>query len=86
MERIRRQAEEEHAAATAAGQPHAFDPDMPWDYCFKVAALDTAFWDEELVRAWLAEGWARWSAARPAWFTQKWRGRLPQKLLPPGAA
>lgn len=50
MERIRRQAEEERNAATAAGQPHPMDPRMPWDYCFKIAAQDRRFWDEELDR------------------------------------
>ncbi|CAK0806281.1 unnamed protein product, partial [Prorocentrum cordatum] len=50
MERIRRRAEEEYAAAQVSGAPHAFDPKMPWDYCFKAAAADSDFWDEELGR------------------------------------
>ncbi|CAK0804234.1 unnamed protein product [Prorocentrum cordatum] len=50
MERIRRRAEEKYAAAQVSGAPHAFDPKMPWDYCFKAAAADSDFWDEELGR------------------------------------
>ncbi|CAK0842289.1 unnamed protein product, partial [Prorocentrum cordatum] len=46
----RRRAEEEYAAAQVPGAPHAFDPKMPWDYCFKAAAADSDFWDEELGR------------------------------------
>ena len=50
MERIRRKCEEERAAAVAAGGTHPLDPLMPWDFCFKVAAQDRKFWEEELDR------------------------------------
>ena len=50
LERIRRRAEEERAAAIAAGGVHPFDPAVPWDYCLKAATLDRHFWEEELDR------------------------------------
>ena len=50
LERIRRRAEEERASALAAGAPHPFGPEKPWDYCFKAAAADRSFWEEELDR------------------------------------
>ena len=50
LERIRRRAEEERAAAIASGSTHPFDPTVPWDYCLKAAAADRHFWEEELDR------------------------------------
>ena len=48
--RSRRRAEEARAHAVASGTTHAFDPNMPWDYCFKAATLDQEFWDSELEK------------------------------------
>ena len=50
MPRILRRAKEERAAAVGAARPHPLDPNMPWDYCFKLASLDKEFWDTELDR------------------------------------
>ena len=50
MERIRRREEGARSHALASGSTHAFDPPMPWDYCFKAAAMDKKFWDAELVK------------------------------------
>ena len=48
MERIRRRLELEKQAAIAAGATHPLDDKIPWDLCFKEAAGDTKFWDEEI--------------------------------------
>ena len=48
MERIRRRLELEKQTATAAGSTHPLDDTVPWDLCFKEAAGDARYWDEEL--------------------------------------
>ena len=48
MERIRRRLELEKTIATAGGSTHPLDAAIPWDLCFKEAASDTRYWDEEL--------------------------------------
>jgi hypothetical protein len=35
---------------------------------------------QELVQAWLAEGWSRWEREMPSWFTLAWRQRLQKGL------
>ena len=48
MERIRRRVELEKQIAVSGGAVHSLDTSMPCDLCFKEAASDTKFWDEEL--------------------------------------
>ena len=38
-----------------------------------------AYWAMDLARVWIREGWARWLSNQPAWFTKKWRARIPEE-------
>ena len=46
--RLKRQAIQEKAAATAEGKSHGFDPKKPWDYVLDMAVRDKDFWYEQL--------------------------------------
>eukprot|EP00973_Karenia_brevis_P094717 12423803-Karenia_brevis.AAC.1 len=50
FERLRRQAERNHALAMAMGQKSPFDPAKPWYETFKLAIGDKDWWDENLHR------------------------------------
>ena len=34
------------------------------------------------VKVWLLEGWERWEEEEPDWFTEVWKSRVPDNLLP----
>ena len=48
IERIRRRGIAEHAAATAAGLGHTFDPNRPWEWCLRQLVEDHSYWRREL--------------------------------------
>ena len=54
LERIRRR-----VAADRTGAPADWDPTRPWNVCFRLAASDDKFWDEQVrhpAAAWVAAG------------------------------
>ena len=36
----------DRVTAQAAGQSHAYNPDKPWEYCWRCAAEDASVWKE----------------------------------------
>ena len=50
LERIRRRLTSEHHEFTEAGLKSDFDPTMPWDACFREAARDRDFWNQEVEK------------------------------------
>ena len=36
----------------------------------------------DLVKEWVREGWWRWEANRPEWFTESWIAKVPPDMIP----
>ena len=37
---------------------------------------------KDKVTAWVKEGWATWEEEKPDWFTDGWRAKVPEDMLP----
>ena len=38
-----------------------------------------AYWPNHLARQWVRDGWGRWLAQNPKWFSKSWQARIPKQ-------
>ena len=80
-----------HGAAISVGasrelRPDARYPELHFDKemvrAHDVMDFRESTWPREGLREWLADNWARWTAERPAFFTDAWIAKIPADLRP----